>query len=48
MKGTKANIIDIRTDLKQLHHDDSFIIDEVEKVHSILEKHTKDKIVHTA
>ncbi len=48
MKGTKADIVDIRTDLKQLHYDDSFIIDEVERVYSILERHTKDKMVHMA
>lgn len=44
----EKDIIDIKSDLRRLHSDDALILDEVERVHSILDMHKSDKAVHTA
>ncbi len=46
--GLEKDMIDVKADLRRLHRDDEFIIDEVERVHAILDKHKEDKSVHTA
>lgn len=46
--GLEQDIIDVKTDLRRLHRDSNFILDEVERVHTILDKHKQDKTVHTA
>lgn len=35
--GLEKDMIDVKADLKRLHQDDNFIIDEVERVHEILD-----------
>lgn len=44
----KADMTDVKSQLVILHHDDKLILDEVERVHSILIAHKSDKSVHTA
>lgn len=44
----EKDIVDMKADLRRLHRDDNLIIDEVERVHSILDKHKADRSVHTA
>ena len=44
----EKDIIDIKADMRRLHRDDCSILDEVERVHSILDKHKADRAVHTA
>lgn len=42
---------DVKSELVILHHDDKLILDEVERIHSILIPHRSDKSdksVHTA
>lgn len=46
--GLEQDMIDVKADLRRLHRDDKLILDEVERVHSILDKHKEDKSVHTA
>lgn len=46
--GLEKDMIDVKADLRRLHRDDNFIIDEVERVHEILDKHKEDRSVHTA
>lgn len=46
--GLEKDMADVKYDLKQLHRDADFILDEVERVHAILDKHKSDKSVHTA
>lgn len=46
--GLEKDMIDFKADLRRLHRDDNFIIDEVERVHEILDKHKEDRSVHTA
>ena len=46
--GLEKDMVDVKADLRRLHRDDEFIIDEVERVHAILDKHKEDKAVHTA
>lgn len=46
--GIEKDMIDVKADLRRLHRDDSYILDEVERVHSILDKHKEDKTIHTA
>ena len=41
-------MVDVKADLRRLHRDDALILDEVERVHNILDKHKDDKSVHTA
>lgn len=48
VSGLEKDMIDVRSDLRRLHRDADFILDEVERVHEILDKHKKDKAVHTA
>lgn len=43
--ATKRQLIESTAKLKAM---DEMILDEVEKVHSILDKHKADKTVHTA
>lgn len=46
--GLEKDMTDVRIDLRRLHRDADFIIDEVERVQGILDKHKEDKTVHTA
>lgn len=46
--GLEKDMIDVKSDLRRLHRDADFILDEVERVHEILDKHKADKTVHTA
>ena len=46
--GLEKDMIDVKTDLRRLHRDTNFILDEIERVHEILDKHKADKSVHTA
>lgn len=46
--GLEKDMIDVKVDLRHLRRDADFIIDEVEQVHGILDKHKEDKTVHTA
>ncbi len=48
MVNVKADIVDVKADLRRLHRDDILILDEVERVHAILDKHRSDKTAHTA
>ena len=41
-------MVDVKADLKRLHQDDAFILDEIERVHHILDKHKANKAVHMA
>ena len=36
----EKDIVDVKADLRRLHRDDTLILDEIERVHSILNKHT--------
>lgn len=44
----EKDMIDVKADLRRLHRDDTLILDEVERVHEILNKHKSDKVAHTA
>ena len=44
----EKDMVEVKTDLKHLHRDDAMILDEVERVHQILDKHKSDRSVHTA
>ena len=44
----EKDMIDVKADLCRLQRDSAFIIDEVERVHTILDRHKEDKSVHTA
>ncbi len=46
--GLEKDMIDVKADLRRLHRDDNLILDEVERVHDILDKHKSDTTVHTA
>ena len=48
VSSLERDMIDVKSDLKRLHHDDALILDEVERVHEILNSHRADKSVHTA
>ncbi|MCM1136928.1 MAG: hypothetical protein NC400_15310 [Clostridium sp.] len=46
--GLEKDMVDVKADLRRLHRDDTMILDEVERVHEILSRHTKDTTRHTA
>lgn len=46
--GIEKDIVDMKSDLRRLHRDDTLILDEVERVHNILDKHTHDNKKHSA
>lgn len=48
MTRVEGDIKEIKADIRQLHNHDKLILDEVERVHNILDKHKSDKSVHTA
>ncbi len=48
VSGLEKDMIDVKSDLRRLHRDTDFILDEVERVHDILDKHKSDRAVHTA
>lgn len=59
MQDMKSDIQDVKKDLSNVKRQvmkstaelkamDEMILDEVERVHSILDKHKEDKTVHTA
>ena len=44
----EKDIVDIKADICQLHRNDALILDEVERIHTILDRHKDDKSVHSA
>ncbi|MCI8774151.1 MAG: hypothetical protein HFI50_09530 [Lachnospiraceae bacterium] len=46
--GLEKDMIDVKDDLRRLHHDDTLILDEVVRVHEILLSHMEDTTKHTA
>jgi len=46
--GLEKDIIDVKAELRRLHRNDDLILDEVERVHILFEKHRTDQSVHTA
>lgn len=46
--GMKKDIVDMKADIKLLYRSDRLILDEVERVHNILDKHISDTNKHTA
>ena len=46
--GLEKDMIDVKADIKHLHRNDDLILDEVERVHMILDAHMKDTDKHTA
>ena len=46
--GLEKDMVDVKADLRRLHRESDFILEEVERVHGILDKHKSDKSVHTA
>ena len=46
--GIEKDIVDMKADLRRLHRDDTLILDEVDRVHNILDKHTHDNKKHSA
>ncbi len=48
VSNIEKDVIDIKGDLRHLHRNAEFILDEVERVHAILDQHKADKTVHTA
>ena len=48
MDDVKSDLKRLHKRVKQLHQDDRFIIDEIERVHCILEQHISDRSVHLA
>ena len=44
----EQDMVDVKADLRRLHRDDKLILDEVERVHDILNKHKSDTTKHTA
>lgn len=44
----EQDMVDVKADLKQLHCNDRLILDEVERVHTIVNAHTNDTTKHTA
>ncbi len=43
----KSDMIFVKAELKRLHHEDALILDEVERVHRILDTHQSDATIHT-
>lgn len=48
LDNLKSDMTVVKSDLKQLQRDANFILDEVERVHSILDIHKADKSVHNS
>lgn len=48
MDDVKSDLKRLHKRVKQLHQDDRFILDEIERVHCILEQHISDRPVHMA
>lgn len=46
--GLEKDMTDVKADLRRLHRDTDFILDEVERVHDILDKYKEDRTIHTA
>ena len=44
----KDDMSDVKVETKRLHHFDLLILDEVERVHEILNMHRADRSVHYA
>ncbi len=44
----ETDIVDMKASIGQLQRNDEFILDEIGRVHTILDKHKQDKKVHTA
>lgn len=48
MDDVKSDLKRLHKRVKQLHQDDRFILDKIERVHCILEQHISDRSVHLA
>ena len=48
MSNIEKDIVDVKSDLKNVQRHANFILDEVERVHIILDTHMKDTDKHTA
>lgn len=46
VSGLEKDMLDVKADLRRLHRDDTLILDEVERVHGILDSHKADRAVH--
>ena len=46
--GLEKDMTVVKSDLKQLQRDANFILDEVERVHGILDIHKADKSAHNS
>lgn len=46
--GLEADMIEVKAGISRLHKDDELILDEIERVHEIINKHINDKSKHTA
>lgn len=46
--GLEKDMNDVKAVLRRLHRDDTLILDEVERVHEILNAQKSDKTAHTA
>ena len=44
----EKDMVEVKADLKHMQRDDAMILDEVERVHKILDRHKSDRSVHTA
>lgn len=44
----KQDMNEVKVDLKESHHYSDIILDEVERVHDILDQHKADKSIHTS
>lgn len=44
----EKDMIEVKAEITILHRDDALILDEIERVHEILNRHKSDKKVHTA
>lgn len=44
----ESNMANVKVELELLHRENIFILDEVERVHEILNRHKNDRSVHTA
>ncbi len=48
MGDVKSDLKRLHKSVKRLHQDDMFILDEIERVHHILEQHMSNRSVHMA
>lgn len=48
VSGLKDDVKDLKREVKKLHKNDDLILDEIERVHDILNEHVADTKKHTA